>query len=419
MNKFFKCTIFSSALLSSAAALAVPVFTITPSVAALTVKPGSTSIETFTVKNNMAASLKVTNIKAVSSISALQINVTSDGCTGQTLMHNGECTVTTNLISTNTNKVVSGQFDLHACIDSGAQCSGIAIKPTITIDPTAPQPLIAGGNYVDNASAFNPMLAISSDGGNTWSYKVEHELNLPADYARSGTFYSVNCSGAACIAGGNYVDNTNTWQPMLAISSDGGNTWSYKVEQARNLPDNHAEQGVFNSVNCSGAACIAGGEYYDNTGTQQLMLAISSDGGNTWSYKVEQALNLPANYAERGRFYSANCSGAACIAGGNYKDNAGKQQPMLAISSDGGNTWSYKVDKGLNLPTDYANDGNFQSVNCSGAACLAGGHYASDGGNTWSYKVEQALNLPSNYARRGIFYSANCSGAACIAGGNY
>jgi len=100
------------------------------------------------------------------------------------------------------------------------------------------------------------------------------------------------------------------------------------------------------------------------------MLAISSDGGSTWFYKVDKSLNLPANYFTSGNFRSVNCSGAACIAGGDYEDNAGTFQPMLAISSDGGNTWSYKVESALNLPTDYAESGRFNSASTNSASYM-------------------------------------------------
>ena len=152
MNKISKYLLFSTALLSSASALAVPVFKVTPATTYVVMAPGSSATLDFTVSNNMNVDLKVTNIKPLSNMSNLNGSITADTCTGTTLTkdNGSSCSVTASIIAANIKTKREGYFDITACIDGGAHCSASIVKAKFTIDPNAaPTPPAEVGDSLD------------------------------------------------------------------------------------------------------------------------------------------------------------------------------------------------------------------------------------------------------------------------------
>jgi len=235
----------------------------------------------------------------------------------------------------------------------------------------------------------SPILAVSTDGGDTWERKSVTGLSLIEGY-----FRAVSCTGtgpsAICTAVGQ--DNT-AHLPLLAVSIDGANTWIRK-----SIPD--LGFGLFYDVSCTGssssAICAAVGGN----------IAVSVDGGSTWALKP--VVDLPAHFD----FESVSCTGssssAICAAVG---------QGNIVVSKDGGNTWRVKTVTGLPKET------YFWTVSCTGseptAVCTAGGGHnlavSADGGNTWK---AAKLDFPSGYQIHS-FTSVHCKGngaaALCIA----
>ena len=117
-------------------------------------------------------------------------------------------------------------------------------------------------------------------------------------------------------------------------------------------PSAYSNFGGFISSSCTGtggtAICIAGGLYHATNGTDYPMLALSTNGGATWSYPVDSSGLLPSDYSNNGEFKSLSCTGtggtAICIAGGNYQATNSNYYPMLALSTNGGTSWSYVID---------------------------------------------------------------------------
>jgi hypothetical protein len=110
-----------------------------------------------------------------------------------------------------------------------------------------------------------------------------------------GTFDGASCIGtgktAICTAAGNYCDKQQSCFPLLALSTNGGKTWSYPSSAYSNLKssiDPNFRFGFFSSVSCSGIAnhnfCTASGQYSNDTSETFPLIGFSTDSGQTWSY---------------------------------------------------------------------------------------------------------------------------------------
>ncbi|HHF7368023.1 TPA: hypothetical protein ACPSKY_003174 [Legionella bozemanae] len=247
----------------------------------------------------------------------------------------------------------------------------------------------AAGSYTAlNASGnqiIYPLLASSSDGGTSWSYTITSS-NLPPNFNStgavpnpfpSGHFNSASCSGMNCVAAGSYnvynpsADITIQY-PMLASSLNGGISWTYPINNGNPPPNFDADAshfppgGQFNSVSCNGNICIGVGSYfvYESSAGQDVsypFLALSTDSGAHWSYKITNTMpQLPNDFDMNGGGYfdNAYCNGSACIASGAYFTTGRTQSALLASSNDGGITWVYTVSSNnppLPIGTTYQN----------------------------------------------------------------
>ena len=285
---------------------------------------------------------------------------------------------------------------------------------------------IAAGNFLTTGDASQrPLLAVSTDKGNTWSYPAAIFTNLATTVDpkfQNGFFISSSCTGegnqAVCIAAGSYSNDKAT-MPLLAQSNDGGQTWSYPVDILNDLANKIGHGfigGLFNAASCSGsgkkAICIASGSYFRKSGAGTPFLAISRDGGDTWSYPdfiyTKLKTVVDPNFAG-GNFDGASCTGSGkktiCMAAGGYCNKTNECFPLLVLSTNGGKTWSYPPSIYSNLTSVIAPNyklGFLGDVSCSGIEnynfCTASGQYSNnqsetfpllafstDSGNTWSY----------------------------------
>lgn len=326
---------------------------------------------------------------------------------------------------------------------------------------------IASGIYYTN-SAFFPLLALSSNGGKDWTYPPSIFKNpttsidptFTKGYLSTASCTKSTCD-SVCIASGNFCTTSNCdfQLPLLALSTDKGNSWTYPSSIFNDLKtsvDPKFNTGFFISSSCTGegnkAICIAAGSYSNNSAIMPL-LTLSKNGGQTWSYPPDILDDLAAKIGHRftgALFNAASCSGAGkkavCIAAGSYFTTSGAGIPILAISRDGGNSWRYPPFIYTKLKTlvdpNFAG-GTFDGASCIGtgktAICTAAGSYcnktnmcfpllasSSDGGKTWAYPPSIYSNLPSVIDpgfKFGLFSSVSCSGIAtnnfCTAAGQY
>ncbi len=162
---------------------------------------------------------------------------------------------------------------------------------------------------------------------------------------------------------------------VVLTTVDRGATWSSATDPAGAI--------AINAVNCTSAtACTA----VASDGTS-LWSTLTADGGATWTRQGA----LPAGFS--GALTLTCLPGATCLVAGYTPTSSGHGQGAIAISTDGGATWSP-----ASVPTGV---GLLQSVAClSSTTCLAGGTTSStfsdvvpakglvlrsvDGGHTWT-----------------------------------
>lgn len=284
---------------------------------------------------------------------------------------------------------------------------------------------VAVGQYHNGATVM-PLLLQSTDNGLSWQYKTPV---LPADFVGSSAFRSTSCTNQYCVSAGSYFNGTANY-PLLNTSNDGGLTWALKIDSTSPASQpTGISDGSFASVSCNGALCIAAG-VYTNGGSYPLA-AFSNDSGQTWSFPVDS--NNPAVPLgfTTGLFVAASCSGQTCIAAGQY--STGTVNPLLVATSDGGLTWNYSIDKNTpSLPADYNNSAYFKGANCSGQNCVAAGRYSTlttyypivaasqDGGVSWAYTIDSSNPvLPADFSSAADFETASCAGQYCTAVGGY
>lgn len=329
--------------------------------------------------------------------------------------------------STDNAKTWSYQLDSSTVLPSDS--SGLS---TFSSSSCSGQVCVAGGGYFTSTTLM-PMIAANTGPGGSWAYTMDSTTTPPSGYSRNGQVFGVACSGTRCLAAGKYVDGTPKTIPSVAISLDSGATWSYTIDKSKNLPPSFGSSGTFNSVSCDGLLCAAGGNYTTGFANNFPMLATSIDGAASWTYPISNSLaSLPLDYSDSGYFLTVACHASICLAGGQYY-GSGVGFPMLSVTTDGGSTWEYKVDATPStLPADFVDSGSFLTATCGDSVCLAAGSYtdgtnyypmlivSTDGGNTWVYKVDKtASTLPADYGNDGIFLVASCTGQVCTAGGYY
>ena len=182
-------------------------------------------------------------------------------------------------------------------------------------------------------------------------------------------FNDIKCgSGNVCIAGGGYSDITvaNVY-PLVALTTNGGLTWSYPIENGGTLPTDFNLNGSFNGVSCNGAGntavCMAVGSYTDTSSNNYPMIALSTNGGASWSYPIDKSSVLPPGFGGNGSLNSVSCSGigatARCTAAGYYTGTDTVQYPLIALSTNGGISWSYVLTNQSVLPNSFAGNGLF------------------------------------------------------------
>ncbi|MDI1352121.1 MAG: hypothetical protein PSV35_05025, partial [bacterium] len=133
--------------------------------------------------------------------------------------------------------------------------------------------------------------------------------------------------------------------PLIAFNSSNDSDWLFPIEKGSVLPTDFLPSGTFfeitfTAVQCSGAGdtakCTAVGSYETSNGVQYPLIANSVNGGQNWSYPVEKGSKLPKGFVSDGRFTDLSCIGLRCIAVGDYNNVTTSSIPMIALSLDGG-----------------------------------------------------------------------------------
>jgi len=206
-------------------------------------------------------------------------------------------------------------------------------------------------------------LYISLDGGDSWTQKTIADglgsNNVVSVYVAAGTIYA-----GTDVAG-------------LSISADGGKTWMIK-QTAQGLAD-----AKVTSVFAIGDSVVVG--------TQQGV-SISKDRGQTWENKNEKT---GFECYSTDNIYSVAMSSPNTIYATFSVAGCGLLCHCLGISSDGGNTWTFKTDKdgvgslgrSLFVLGGEIYLGDIRAMGDTGHLSIS-----RDNGNTW---ITQPAEVPS------------------------
>ncbi len=262
-------------------------------------------------------------------------------------------------------------FDWGACPTTG-YCAGV-------------------GSYTDEAGNKEAMAATRVNG--SWGHAVE--IALPAGAATSGQNAgfgfaepSVACTEPGdCVAVGSYI-REGDGETAMAVTEIGG-MWGTASEikppaNAESHPDAHLV-----SVACPAAgSCVARGEYSNEDGDREAMVAEETDG--VWDPAT--AVELPANDEGESRSYLSGvaCSAAgSCIGIGEYGDDSTRtQEAMVAVETGG--KWARASQ--IVLPSNAGSkpESRLNEVVCvAGGSCVADGSYVDRSGGREAMVAEE------------------------------
>lgn len=346
---------------------------------------------------------------------------------------------------------ISGEAKSSFALCYGSSCSTSSVPLNVSVLPSGPKLQFAAGAYVDTNSYFNLVLAKQNFTG-TWTYPIDgtnNQATQPADIINSNVnrFLSVGCNAdqSLCLAGGLY-DSSTGYFPLIGMSTDAGETWTYPVSSSHapgNI-NNSNTNNFINSVSCTGSFCIGAGNVTTTiSGSFDNLIAQTTDLGSTWSFPT---LPPAANQTSPGAAASllgSTCLGTTCYAVGDY-DTSGNSYFVVYQGAKSGSivNWSVVLDNRnpFSTPSLYNGFGSLHSISCNAQVCIAGGKYGTIAGGqgfspviaqntgtnqTWVYSVDSSSSIwPSDFqvlsdSTPTGFFSTSCSDNVCMAAGFY
>jgi hypothetical protein len=233
-------------------------------------------------------------------------------------------------------------FTARQCLgvvgNSDPSCTGAA-GPIGTIPWYYENGLVSDG---DPALAFGPVP--SASGSFNWANGSRlYYANLTSKFAGSKAFNGFEAIGVSrtdtvSVAAAGGAAGKAAWMPPVLVSQQSSTTFSDK-EQV--WADNASSSPFFGNVYICWAS-FRGQEKSANAAPAPLLVAVSSDGGSTWSQKL---VSPAANNAQRnpmdGCTVRTDSKGNAYVFGVGTSSSGGHQPfEMMTVSHDGGATWS-------------------------------------------------------------------------------
>ncbi len=229
-------------------------------------------------------------------------------------------------------------------------------EPALAVDANHPNILAAGSNDeideeacnagADTTCPFTAGIGVSGiyfsfDSGHSWVQPTYANLTSSAPTASGEQAFR----GFEAIAVSRTDDVTaaaasvkSAWMPPVLISRQSSTTFSDK-EQI--WADNASSSRFFGNVYVCWASFV-GQELSPNAAPAQLQVAVSRDGGTTWT---QHPIGAAANNSQRnpmdGCTVRTDSNGNAYVFGVGTQSSGGHQAfEFVSISSDGGATWS-------------------------------------------------------------------------------
>jgi hypothetical protein len=272
----------------------------------------------------------------------------------------------------------------------------------LSLTCTGPGQCVAVGDYVTVTENYEAMVATEQQG--VWARA--RELQLPADAStergrQRGRMWSVACtSPGACVATGQYTDDTGAEQ--AAVYTEAGGTWS--AGRRAQLPidattKTHRQNASLYGVSCTGpGACVVVGAYVDATGNSEAMAA--TERGGVW--QRPRALPLPpgaATHHQEASLSSVACTApGSCVAAGTYADTHGRRDYQAMLATDTGGAWARATR--LALPADANTVAGRQKASLNALTCTAPGEcvtvgYFTDANGRNDYQALVASSHPA------------------------
>jgi hypothetical protein len=226
---------------------------------------------------------------------------------------------------------------VEIALPAGAASSGQKAQfafPAPSVACTEPGDCAAVGSYIQE-DGDKAAMAVTETGG-VWG--TASEIEPPANAASNPEpdLASVACPAAgSCIARGEYTDNSGDEEAMVAGETDDG-AWgpASEIELPANAESN--SRSYLDGVACSVAgSCVGIGEYWDgSTKTKEAMAVTDTDG--KWAQASQIALPANAEAKPESRIDSVVCvPSGACVADGSYIDSSDDREAMVAEETDG------------------------------------------------------------------------------------
>lgn len=251
------------------------------------------------------------------------------------------------------------------------------------------------------AAALAGILAVAGNasaatGTPVWSTPGPYDSGLATDPG----FSSIACPsvgncvavGGVDVSGAPSANGSLASTPVFAVES--GGTWGQTLSVFQLPPNASTSAGAsdeLESVSCSGASsCVAVGRYSNSMGgTDAMAASINLAYGHAVVGAVTEIVPSAPAAAEGSQaatLHGVSCTATACEAVGQYVDNSGSTQPMLASQSAGG-SWSAVT---VAAPADATNKTTLDSISCpsAGGACEAVGNYADASGDAYPWTLQ-------------------------------
>jgi hypothetical protein len=292
----------------------------------------------------------------------------------------------------------------------------------------------AVGTYLDGAAAPHTLALAVREVRGTWQRATPLPLPNDANVNSLVTLNQLSCARPGnCVAAGSYVNRDNVSQALVVNEING--TW--QKAQALTLPGNaSAYAGAsLSGLTCTSVGnCVAAGVYNTVTGDLEGLLADEVNG--TWQRGRELVAPVDAAVNPRIFFYGfgeVSCASAGnCALGGQYRDQRGNYQGLLADEVNG----MWQRAQSVALPpgaTRAGKNGGVVAVTCpKKGSCRAGAAYLDANANyqamtlsqiAGSWRAGVKVNLPGGATSVGVaggLYGLQCSTpTTCSAIGSY
>lgn len=239
--------------------------------------------------------------------------------------------------------------------------------PSPSVACTEPGDCVAVGHYVKEDGSEAAMVATET--GGTWG--AASEVKPPANAASDpeASLASIACPAAAsCVARGDYRDEDGNWEAMVAEEVSGVWGTANDVELPANA-ESHSGS-YLGAVACSATeSCVGIGEYWDGSTRTQEAMVVTETGGK-WARASQIALPANAGSDPESRLDSVMCVAAGpCVADGSYTDRSGDREAMVTEESDG--VW--RPASQIAAPSNTATNPNVGFTSSTSITCVASG----------------------------------------------